>query len=203
MTRTIPVGNGGKYTEKGGEIYELVLKMQVECEKATRAGVHWDELHLLAHKVLIAGFIKMGIFKGSEEQMLQSGLSAAFFPHGLGHSIGLDVHDSLQYLREIHLDLPQSTKDTPEKLYTYLRLRQVLQDRMVVTIEPGCYFPPQLLDIHGVWESDLVDHDVLKTYLSVGGVRIEDVVVVREGGCENLTTVGRERQWVEERCSGQ
>lgn len=75
---------------------------------------------------------------------------------------------------------------------------------MVLTIEPGCYFPPQLLDSHGVWESPLVDTDVLKTYLGVGGVRIEDVVVVREGGaCENLTTVGREREWVEARCSGQ
>lgn len=113
------------------------------------------------------------------------------------------MHDSLQYLRSTHLDLPQSTKDTPAKLYTYLRIRQTLRDAMVLTIEPGCYFAPQLLDTHGVWESELVDAEVLKTYLNVGGVRIEDVVVVREGGCDNLTTVGREREWVEARCSGQ
>jgi len=169
-----------------------------------RVGAHWDELHLHAHKVLIDGFIKMGIFKGTHEEMLQSGLSAAFFPHGLGHSLGLDVHDSLQYLRSTHIDLPESTRATPEKLYTYLRIRQPLQANMVLTVEPGCYFAPQMLDEHGVWESPLVDTEVLKTYLPVGGVRIEDVVVVREGAqCENLTTVGRERAWVEARCSGQ
>lgn len=167
-------------------------------------GAHYDSLHLHAHKVLIAGFIKMGIFTGSAEDVLQSGLSAAFFPHGLGHSIGLDVHDSLQYLRTVHTDLPASTAATPEKLYTYLRIRQPLQANMALTIEPGCYFAPQLLDTHGVWESPLVDTEVLKKYLPVGGVRIEDVVVIREGGkCENLTTVGRERAWVEARCAGQ
>lgn len=114
------------------------------------------------------------------------------------------MHDSLQYLRTTYLDLPPSTAATPAKLYAYLRIRQVLQAGMVLTIEPGCYFPPQLLDSHGVWESPLVDVDVLKSYLPVGGVRIEDVVVVREGqACDNLTTVGRDREWVEARCSGQ
>ncbi len=120
-----------------------------------------------------------------------------------GHSLGLDVHDSQQYLREVKVDLPPSTATTPAKLYAYLRIRQPLTAGMVLTIEPGCYFPPQLLDMHGVWDSPLVDHEVLKTYLSVGGVRIEDVVVVRENApCENLTTVGRDREWVEARCSG-
>lgn len=203
VTRTIPVGNGGKYTSRGKEIYELVLRMQKETEDMVRVGAHWDTLHLHAHKVLIEGFLQMGIFKGSAEEVLQSGLSAAFFPHGLGHSLGLDVHDSLQYLRTKHMDVPAETTATPEKLYTYLRIRQRLLPNMVLTVEPGCYFAPQLLDTHGVWESPLVDAEVLKTYLSVGGVRIEDVVVVREGSkCENLTTVGREVPWVEARCSG-
>jgi Xaa-Pro dipeptidase len=175
-----------------------------ETEDMCVVGAHWDTLHLHAHKVLIDGFLKMGIFKGTADELLQSGLSAAFFPHGLGHSIGLDVHDSLQFLRTVHTDLPESTKVTPEKLYTYLRIRQVLRANMCLTIEPGCYFAPQLLDTHGVWESPLVDTEVLKRYLPVGGVRIEDVVVVREGAkCENLTTVGREREWVEAKCSGQ
>ncbi|CAK9783961.1 Creatinase/aminopeptidase [Cutaneotrichosporon oleaginosum] len=203
VTRTIPVGNGGKFTPKAGQIYDIVLRMQKECEDRTRVGVHWDELHLHAHKVLIEEFIKLRIFKGTAEEMLQSGLTAAFFPHGLGHSLGLDVHDSLQYLREVQIDLPPSTTATPAKLYAYLRIRQPLTAGMVLTIEPGCYFPPQLLDIHGVWDSPLVDHDILKTYLDVGGVRIEDVVVVRENApCENLTTVGRDREWVEARCGG-
>ncbi|TXT13683.1 hypothetical protein VHUM_01050 [Vanrija humicola] len=204
VTRTIPVGNGGKFTDRAGEIYELVLRMQKETEGMVRVGAHWDELHLHAHKVLIDGFLALGIFKGDADDVLQSGITAAFFPHGLGHSLGLDVHDSLQLLRAEHKDLPPSTAATPAKLYTYLRIRQKLTANMVLTVEPGCYFPPQLLDTHGVWESEFVDHEVLKRYLPVGGVRIEDVVVVREGApAENLTTVGRERAWIEARCAGQ
>lgn len=88
VTRTIPVGNGGKFTPKAGQIYDVVLRMQKECEDRTRVGVHWDELHLHAHKVLIDEFIKLGIFKGTAEEMLQSGLTAAFYPHGLGESQG-------------------------------------------------------------------------------------------------------------------
>ncbi|BEI87312.1 uncharacterized protein CcaverHIS019_0100300 [Cutaneotrichosporon cavernicola] len=204
VTRTIPVGNGGKFTPKAAHIYDIVLRMMKEAEERTRVGVHWDDIHLHTHKVLIDEFIKLGIFKGTAEEMLQSGLSAAFYPHGLGHSIGLDVHDSLQYLREVKLDVPASSAAVPAKLFTYLRIRQPLQAGMVLTIEPGCYFPPQLLDMHGVWESPLVDHEVLKTYLPVGGVRLEDSVVVRDNGepCENITPVGRERAWVEARASG-
>lgn len=86
VTRTIPVGNGGKFTPKAAQVYDIVLRMQKECEERTLPGVHWDELHLHAHKVLIEEFIKLGIFKGTQEEVLQSGLSAAFFPHGLGES---------------------------------------------------------------------------------------------------------------------
>lgn len=167
-----------------------------------KPGIHWDTLHLHAHKVLVDGFISFGIFKGSAEELLQSGLTAAFFPHGLGHSLGLDVHDSRQYLKREYIDLPKESKSTPDKLYTYLRIRQPLATGMVLTVEPGCYFAPQLMEEHGVWKSPLVDQEKLKEYVSVGGVRIEDVVVVRENGAENLTTVVRDREWVESVCSG-
>jgi hypothetical protein len=119
-----------------------------------------------------------------------------------GHSLGLDVHDSRQYLKAKYIDLPASTRSTPSALYTYLRIRQPLQENMVLTVEPGCYFAPQLMAEHGVWESKFVDVEKLKLYIGVGGVRIEDAVVVRSGQCENLTIVGRERDWVESACSG-
>lgn len=73
---------------------------------------------------------------------------------------------------------------------------------MVLTVEPGCYFAPQLMEEHGVWTSRFVVQDKLKEYVGIGGVRIEDVIVVREQGVENLTTVGKERDWVEAVCSG-
>ena len=167
-------------------------------------GIHWDTLHLHAHKVLIETFLSLGIFKGgSAEDILQSGITAAFYPHGLGHSLGLDVHDSLQYLRTTLVELPAESKTTPEVLYRYLRIRQPLQEGMVLTVEPGCYFPPGLMDLHKVWESQFVDAAVLKRYVGVGGVRIEDVVVVRADGVENLTTVPRERAEIEKLCAGQ
>jgi len=172
-----------------------------ETEDMVKPGIHWDVLHLHAHKVLIDGFLKLGIFKGDPEAILQTGVTLSFFPHGLGHSLGLDVHDSLQYLRTTKTDSPE-TKSAPEKLFRYLRIRQVLKENMVLTVEPGCYFPPQLMQEHGAWTSEFVDKEKLKEYCEVGGVRIEDVVVVRNGQCENLTTVGRERDWIEEMCSG-
>lgn len=151
--------------------------------------------------MLIDGLLSLGILTGSPEDILQSGITAAFFPHGLGHSLGLDTHDSLQYLRLVHEDLPPTTSSTPSKLYKYLRIRLPLTLNMVLTVEPGCYFAPQLMEGHGVWTSKFVVQDKLKEYVGIGGVRIEDVIVVREQGIENLTTVGKERDWVEAVCS--
>ena len=165
-----------------------------------KPGVHWDTIHLHAHRVLVDEFLKLGIFIGSREKILESGVTAAFFPHGLGHSLGLDVHDSRQLLKG-HVDIPAESNVAP-KLYTYLRIRRPLQSGMVLTVEPGCYFAPQLLEEHGVWSSSLVDQEVLKGYTQVGGVRIEDAIVVRNDGAENLTVVRRDRASVEEMCGG-
>jgi Xaa-Pro dipeptidase len=164
-----------------------------------KPGVHWETIHLHAHYVLIDSFLELGILVGEREAILQSGITAGFFPHGLGHSLGLDVHDSRQYLRNTH-EIHETL--SPQKLYTYLRIRRILREGMVLTVEPGCYFAPQLLDEHGVWESEFVNGAKLQEYTSVGGVRLEDVVFVRKGGFENLTTVGREIEWVEGVCSG-
>lgn len=166
-----------------------------------RPGIHWDMIHLHGHKVLIDGFLSLGIFSGDPDTILRSGVSAAFFPHGLGHSLGLDVHDSRQLLRSLHLDLPETFHTAPAELFSYLRIRQALQTGMVLTVEPGCYFAPQLMEQHRVWTSPHVNQEKLREYVAVGGIRIEDVVVVREEGCENLTTVCRERAEVEAKCS--
>lgn len=165
------------------------------------------------HKVLLDGFIALGIFKATDdeptqdraflaERILQTGVTAAFFPHGLGHSLGLDVHDSRQYLKSTAIDPPASSSSTPAKLYAYLRIRQPLLEGMVLTVEPGCYFPAQLMDLHGVWTNEYVDQEVLQRYVPVGGVRIEDAVLVTKTGSENLTLAPRERSEVEALCSG-
>lgn len=202
ITRTMPVGNCGRFTPEARAIYSLVLSMQKHAESLCRAGVHWDVLQLESHKVLVRGLLELGIFKAEfgEEEILASGVSTGFFPHGLGHSIGLDVHDVPSASKpSVNTTLPPTSLENPQ-LYTYLRLRLPLEDGMLVTIEPGCYFSPHLLS---PWRaSKFIDQAKLATYEGVGGVRIEDVVLVETGGCRNLTKVVREVEDVERLCSG-
>lgn len=95
----MPVGNGGRFTPEARAIYSLVLAMQKACEAHARPGVHWDELHLLAHKVLVKGFLELGIFHGgSEDEILASGVSTGFFPHGLGGTIANLLSGNLQLI---------------------------------------------------------------------------------------------------------
>ncbi|KAF8212276.1 prolidase [Mycena galopus ATCC 62051] len=212
ITRTMPVGNGGKFTPEAKAIYELVLEMQTASMEILKPGLHWDAAHLLSHRVLVRGFQRLGIFKSpsstnsgswaAEEAILASGQSAAFYPHGLGHSLGMDVHD-----------VPSASKPAVNptvnnqgvelghpSFYEHLRLRLKLEAGMVVTVEPGIYFSPHLLA--SVRESALIDHEVLKRYEGVGGVRIEDVVHITPDGVQNLTKVRSDVAWIEGVCSG-
>ncbi|KAG8848877.1 hypothetical protein FRB96_001009 [Tulasnella sp. 330] len=203
ITRTTPVGNGGKFTKEAREIYTLVLKMQNESIKVLKPGVHWDTIHRQNHVTLVQGFLSLGIFKGEEKDVLDSGVSAAFFPHGLGHSLGMDVHDVPPASKPdpaFNTTIPEESKKNPE-FYTYLRLRLPLEAGMVLTVEPGIYFSPHLLA--PVRNSPNINHEVLARYESVGGVRIEDVLLITETGYENLTTVGKDVDWLERVCSGQ
>ncbi|CED85454.1 Putative metallopeptidase [Phaffia rhodozyma] len=202
VTRTMPVGNGGKFTERSGEIYQLVLDMQKAAEEIIKAGIHWDTVHLLMHKILISNFLRLGIFQnGTEEEILASGVSTGFFPHGLGHSIGLDVHDVPSASKPAtNPTIPAQSLENPQ-LYKFLRLRLPLEQGMIITIEPGCYFSPHVL---APWRSSpFLNTSVLAEYEPMGGVRIEDVVLVEEKGIRNLTTAVRERKDVERLCSGE
>ncbi|THH09949.1 hypothetical protein EW145_g1658 [Phellinidium pouzarii] len=212
ITRTMPLGNGGKFTPEARAIYELVLEMQKASLDILRPGLHWDTVQLLCHRTLIKGFQKLGIFLSpnspgsgswnSEEAILASGVSAAFFPHGVGHSLGLDVHDVPSASKPAVNDTTDKGVDlgSPE-FYTNLRLRLPLEEHMIVTVEPGIYFHSHLLA--PVRDSRHINHEVLKRYESVGGVRIEDVILITANTCENLTMVGKETSWVEGVCSGE
>ncbi|KAF5393470.1 hypothetical protein D9757_000670 [Collybiopsis confluens] len=217
ITRTMPVGNGGKFTPEARAIYDLVLEMQKLALDMIKPGVHWDAVHLLCHRILVKGFQRLKIFKSpsessisstapagdgnwdsehDEEKVLASGISSAFFPHGLGHSLGMDVHDVPSASKPaLNSSISNGLAVGHESFYTYLRLRLPLEKNMVVTVEPGCYFSPHL--IAPVRDSKHINQDVLKRYESVGGVRIEDVVLITEDGYENLTTVRSDTEWVE------
>ncbi|GBE85793.1 Probable Xaa-Pro aminopeptidase [Sparassis crispa] len=210
ITRTMPVGNGGKFTPEARAIYALVLEMQRLSMEALKPGLHWDAIQLLCHRTLVRGFQRLRIFKSpqsthsgswnAEEAILASGVSSAFFPHGVGHSLGLDVHDVPSASKPEKNDTLGGIELGHESFYTYLRLRLPLQEGMVVTVEPGIYFSPHLLA--PVRDSRHIDHKVLKRYESVGGVRIEDVVVITKDGYKNLTTVRSDTDWIEAVCSG-
>jgi Xaa-Pro dipeptidase len=193
ITRTFPIGNGGKYTSEAKNVYHLVEEMQDAAFMRLRPGCSFESLQVLMHKVAAAGLLKLGILKRPDdgvkatdfaeqerdrakearddrqlvEEILASGVTTAFFPHGLGHSLGLDVHDSPLASR------PDGPSDDP--LAKYLRFRRTLEEGNVVTIEPGIYFNPFLLKPFR--NSPYLDQDVLKRYMPVGGVRIEDEYV--------------------------
>jgi Xaa-Pro dipeptidase len=137
----MPVGNGGLFTTEARAIYELVHTMQATAFGMLKPGVHWDQVHLATHRVLVSGLLKLGILRSgdgaTEEEILNSGVTAAFYPHGLGHSLGMDVHDVPSVSKpdpkenKTLLD-GKSPAGSNEALYTYLRLRLPLEAGMVV-----------------------------------------------------------------------
>lgn len=147
VTRTMPVGNGGKFTPEAKAIYTLVHEMQRLSFEAIRPGVHWDAIQLLCHQTLVGGFQKLGIFKSpntpgsgswnSADAIIASGVSAAFFPHGVGHSLGMDVHDVPSASKPLVNPTIQKGKELGHPdFYTNLRLRLPLEVGMVVVSSP-------------------------------------------------------------------
>lgn len=132
QTRTLPLS--GKFTPEARAIYDIVLEMQKECIASLEAGVVWDDLHLLAHKVAIRGLLRLGILKGDPDEILAARTSAAFMPHGLGHFLGMDTHDAGGRPKEAD----------PDPLYKNLRVRRELPAGCVVTVEPGVRLSPFL-----------------------------------------------------------
>lgn len=213
ISRTFPVGNGGKFSKEARDIYQLVEQMQDAVYMHLRPGCVWEKMQLLMHKTLAAGLIKLGILKSKAvikpddsnekddaqsyrdqaqlvEEILESGITAAFCGHGLGHSLGLDVHDSALAAR------PEGPSSHP--LAKYLRFRRVLEEGHVVTVEPGCYFNP--FQLKPFMDSPYLDQEVLKRYMPVGGVRIEDDILVTKNGFHNFTSVPRSVEEVEKLC---
>ncbi|EMG50013.1 hypothetical protein G210_4976 [Candida maltosa Xu316] len=184
VTRCFPIN--GDWSKEHLEIYNLVLKMQTAAYDLMKPGANWEDLHLTAHKVLIEGFLELGIFKKeySVEELFQAKASARFFPHGLGHVLGMDTHDVAG----------NANYSDPDPLLCYLRIRRVLEPGMVVTNEPGCYFSPFLLEdvLNDPEKSKYIDRDVLEKYWYVGGVRIEDDVLITDSGYEIFTEITKD-----------
>ena len=129
-TRTFPIS--GKFSEKSRALYDIVLRMQTETMAILREGVKWDDAHVLAHRIAVEGLLSLGVLKGgSVDEILEARTSAAFLPHGLGHYLGLDTHDTGGH----------PNFDDPDPFFRYLRLRGTLPAGSVVTVEPGVRAP--------------------------------------------------------------
>jgi Xaa-Pro dipeptidase len=183
ITCTYPID--GKFTPDQKMIYEGVLKSHDAVCGAISEGVKWKDLHILSHRVLIEHFIDTGFFKnGTVDEIFENDLSVYFYPHGLGHFMGLDVHDVGGYEKG-------QTRET-SKLLRYLRCGRELKSGMVITVEPGWYFiEAQIEDLLKSDAKKYVDLDMLERFRGTGGVRIESDIIVRKNGCENMTKVPR------------
>lgn len=180
-TRTIPVG--GRFTNRQKEIYEIVRGMQAEALAAMKPGVPFKDIHLVAARRLLSDLKTLGLMRGDVEQALENGVYALFFPHGLGHMLGLDVHD-MECLGEDYVGYTDKIKRDSRFGINRLRLAKPLEPGFVVTVEPGIYFIPRLFQ---QWRAenrfaDQIDYGKLESYLDFGGVRIEDDVLVTSTG---------------------
>ncbi|KAH8695910.1 putative Xaa-Pro aminopeptidase pepP [Talaromyces proteolyticus] len=178
VTRTFPLS--GKFSPESREIYDIVLEMQLETLKMIKEGVLWEDVHIAAHRIAIKGLLKLGILKGTEEELFDKRISVAFFPHGLGHYLGMDTHDTGGH----------ANYEDKDKMFRYLRVRGNLPAGSVVTVEPGIYFCRFIIEpyLQSPESSKYIDNDVLEKYWEVGGIRIEDNIHVTKDGHDNLTS---------------
>jgi Xaa-Pro aminopeptidase len=190
VTRCWPVG--APFTSAGRDIYEIVLESNLTAIAAVRSGIRSRELHRISARVVADGLKKLGLLKGDVDDLVEAGAHAVFYPHGVGHPIGLDVHD-LETFGD--LVLYPGRQRSPQFGTKYLRWDVDLDVGMTFTIEPGIYFVPAILHSSELRErfKSQVDFDKAERYLEMnggrgfGGIRIEDDVLCTAGGPDVLT----------------
>lgn len=181
ITRVYPVN--GKFTNQQREIYELVYAMQKTAYQFCGPGIAYRDAHLASAKTATEGLINLGLMKGDPDEAVAAGAHALFFPHGLGHMLGLDVHD-MESLGEDNVGYNDRYKRSHQFGLTSLRLGKPLEEGNVITVEPGLYFIPQLIDR---WFEDgkfleFINYGRLESYRKFGGVRIEDNITITANG---------------------
>ncbi|MFV0377276.1 MAG: aminopeptidase P family protein [Mangrovibacterium sp.] len=187
FTRTSPIG--GKFSQQQREVYNIVLAANNKATELTKAGVTYLGVHLAAAEVIASGLKQLGLMKGDVTDAVKNGAHALFFPHGLGHMMGLDVHD-MEDLGQIHVGYDDETRPVQQFGTAYLRLGKRLQPGYVITNEPGIYFIPELID---KWKAeklhtDFINYEKLESFRQFGGIRLEDDILVTENGAEILGT---------------
>ena len=181
ITRTTPVG--GKFSTLQKDIYEIVLKANTEAINATRPNISNRDLHFMACRIIASGMKELGLMKGDTDEAVAAGAHALFMPHGLGHMMGLDVHD-MEALGENYIGYNNEVKRSDQFGLAFLRFALPYKPGHVFTVEPGIYFIPEMINL---WKSEgkfkqFINYARIADYMSIGGIRIEDNVMITEKG---------------------
>ena len=185
FTRTVPVG--GKFLTRQKEVYNIVLAANNKAIEIAKPGVTYQYVHLEVCKVLAQGLKDLGLMKGDVNEAVAAGAHALFMPHGLGHMMGLDVHD-MEDLGQIYVGYDDETRPIDQFGTSSLRMGRRLQEGFVITDEPGCYFIPALIDqwrAQGI-HKEFLNYDKIETFKDFGGIRLEDDILIIPGGSRFL-----------------
>ncbi|MBQ9213971.1 MAG: aminopeptidase P N-terminal domain-containing protein [Bacteroidales bacterium] len=185
MTRTIPLG--GKFSKRQRDVYDIVVKANWGIVDSARPGVAWSKLHNRAARIITSGLKDLGIMKGDTDDIVANGAYALFFPHGLGHLLGLDTHDMENYGEDL-IGYDDTIKRSEIFGPSSLRYGLEIKENMVLTNEPGIYFIPHLIES---WQKegkfkDFINYDRALSYKDFGGIRIEDDLLITANGCRLL-----------------
>lgn len=188
-TRTYPVN--GKFTQRQLEIYSIVEACHDHALDVAKPGVKWFDVHMSVCRLMTERLKEIGLMKGDTDEAVKAGAHAMFLPHGLGHMMGLDVHD-MEGLGQEYVGFDEETRPSTQFGTNCLRMGRRLEKGFVVTDEPGIYFIPALID---EWKAkglhtDFINYTMLETYKDFGGIRIEDDILITDDGCRFL---GKER----------
>lgn len=180
-TRTIPVG--GKFTSRQRDVYNIVLACHDRALELARPGIAYRSVHQEVCKVLAQGLKDLGLMKGSIDDAVAAGAHALFMPHGLGHMMGIDVHD-MEDLGQTYVGYDDEVRPSDQFGLASLRMGRRLQEGFVITDEPGCYFIPALID---KWKAehthtDFLNYEAIEAFKDFGGIRLEDDILITPEG---------------------
>lgn len=185
FTRTLP--GGGKFSQKQADIYTIVSTANQLSHDMCRPGITHRSVHMACAKVIVQGLKNVGLVEGDVDEMVGLGVQGLFMPHGLGHAIGMDVHD-MEGLGENYVGYDSTVERSKQLGLGSLRMARKLEVGNVISDEPGIYFIPALIDR---WKSegkfkDFIRYDRLESYYDFGGIRLEDDLLITPDGCRGL-----------------
>ena len=185
-TRTYPVN--GKFSQRQLEIYSIVEAAHDHALEVARPGVKYADVHFSVCRLIFDHLKELGLAKGDTEEAVRQGAHAMFLPHGLGHMMGMDVHD-MEGLGQNYVGFDEEVQPSTQFGLNCLRCGRRMQEGFVMTVEPGIYFIPHLIDL---WKSqgmhkDFINYDALDAYRNFGGVRLEDDIIITSDGCRTIS----------------